>query len=198
LARFQKEDLQLVTTRNAGSALRLTLIAATALSLAACASKPKPAYPTTAPPAAPQAEAPRGPAAPAPQPVTQGALPGSERDFVINIGDRVFFDFDQYSVRTDATPLLEAQAGWLKRYPAVQVRIEGNCDERGTREYNLALGARRANAVREFLVSHGVDAARISTVSFGKEKPIDLGSGEETDQRNRNAHTAVVSGARMQ
>jgi peptidoglycan-associated lipoprotein len=178
--------------------MRLTLIAATALSLAACASKPKPAYPTTAPPpAAP--EAPRGPSAPPPaQPVTQGALPGSERDFVINVGDRVFFDFDQYSVRTDATPLLEAQAGWLKRYPAVQVRIEGNCDERGTREYNLALGARRANAVREFLVARGVDPGRISTVSYGKEKPIDLGSGDETDQRNRNAHTAVVSGARMQ
>lgn len=188
----------MVTTRNAGSAMRLTLIAATALSLAACASKPKPAYPTTAPPpAAP--EAPRGPSAPPPaQPVTQGALPGSERDFVINVGDRVFFDFDQYSVRNDATPLLEAQAGWLKRYPAVQVRIEGNCDERGTREYNLALGARRANAIREFLVSHGVDPGRISTVSYGKEKPIDLGSGDETDQRNRNAHTAVVSGARMQ
>ena len=188
----------MVTTRNAGSAMRLTLIAATALSLAACASKPKPAYPTSAPPpAAP--EAPRSPSAPPPaQAVTQGALPGSERDFVINVGDRVFFDFDQYSVRNDATPLLEAQAGWLKRYPAVQVRIEGNCDERGTREYNLALGARRANAIREFLVSHGVDPGRISTVSYGKEKPIDLGSGDETDQRNRNAHTAVVSGARMQ
>jgi peptidoglycan-associated lipoprotein len=101
-------------------------------------------------------------------------------------------------VRSDAQPLLDSQATWLKRYPAVQVRIEGNCDERGTREYNLALGARRANAVREYLVAHGIPAGRISTVSYGKEKPIDLGSGDEADQHNRNAHTAIVSGARMQ
>ena len=101
-------------------------------------------------------------------------------------------------MRDDAGPILEAQAAWLKRYPAVQVRIEGNCDERGTREYNLALGARRANAVREFLVSHGIEASRISTVSYGKEKPIDNGSGDEADQHNRNGHTALVSGARMQ
>lgn len=182
----------------AGSALRLTLIATAALSVAACASKPKPAYPTTAP-AAPAAEAPRGPATPPPPAaVSQAPLPGSERDFVINVGDRVYFDFDKYDIRSDAQPLLDAQAGWLKRYPAVQVRIEGNCDERGTREYNLALGARRANAVREYLASHGVQAGRISTVSYGKEKPIDLGSGDEADQHNRNAHTAIVSGARMQ
>ncbi len=188
----------MVTILNAGSALRLTLIATAALSLAACASKPKPAYPT-APPVAERPEPPRGPSGPPPaQPVTQNALPGSERDFVINVGDRVYFDFDKYDVRSDAAPLLDAQSGWLKRYPAVQVRIEGNCDERGTREYNLALGARRANAVREYLVSHGIGAARISTVSYGKEKPVDPGSGEEADQHNRNAHTAIVSGARMQ
>jgi peptidoglycan-associated lipoprotein len=188
----------MVSVLNAGSALRLTLVATAALSLAACASKPKPAFPT-APPAAQRPEPPRGPTAPpAPAPVTENALPGSERDFVINVGDRVYFDFDKYDVRSDATPLLDAQAGWLKRYPAVQVRIEGNCDERGTREYNLALGARRANSVREYLVSHGIGAARISTVSFGKEKPIDPGSGEEADQHNRNGHTAIVSGARMQ
>jgi peptidoglycan-associated lipoprotein len=188
----------MVTTRNFGSTLRLTLVATAALSVAACASKPKPAYPT-APPVAQRPEPPRGPTVPPPaQPVTENALPGSERDFVINVGDRVYFDFDRYDVRSDATPLLDAQTGWLKRYPAVQVRIEGNCDERGTREYNLALGARRANAVREYLVSHGVGAARITTVSYGKEKPIDSGSGDEADQHNRNAHTAIVSGARMQ
>ena len=187
----------MVTTRNVGSVLRLTLTAAAALSLAACASHPKPAYPTG--PVAQRPEPPRGPSAPpSPEPVTQNALPGSERDFVINIGDRVYFDFDKYDVRSDAAPLLDAQSSWLKRYPAVQVRIEGNCDERGTREYNLALGARRANSVREYLVSHGIGAARISTVSFGKEKPIDPGSGEEADQHNRNGHTAIVSGARMQ
>jgi peptidoglycan-associated lipoprotein len=174
------------------------LVTASVLSLAACAHKPKPSFPTQAPPPPPQAAPSRPAPAPAPAPVSQAPLPGSERDFVINVGDRVYFDFDKYNVRDDATSILDAQAAWLKRYPAVQVRIEGNCDERGTREYNLALGARRANAVREFLVAHGVEAARISTVSYGKEKPIDTGSGDEADQHNRNGHTALVSGARMQ
>src|SRR6185369_11379207 len=178
---------------NTRSALRLALIAAATVSMAACASKPKPTYPTTAP-APPAAAPPRAPTAPPPAPVSQAPLPGSERDFVINVGDRVYFDFDQYSIRTDAAPLLDAQAAWLTRYPAVQVRIEGNCDERGTREYNLALGARRANAVRDYLASHGVQAGRITTVSYGKEKPVDSGSGEAADQHNRNAHTAIVGG----
>ena len=132
------------------------------------------------------------------EPVSQAPLPGSERDFVVNIGDRVYFDYDKYAVRSDAGPLLDAQSSWLKRFPAVQVRIEGNCDERGTQEYNLALGARRANAIREYLVAHGVGAGRITTVSFGKEKPIDPGTGEAADQHNRNTRTAIVSGARMQ
>lgn len=188
----------MVTSRYFASSLRLGLTAVAVLSVAACASKPKPAFPTTAPPA-PREAPPPAPTAPPPAgPVTQAPLPGSERDFVVNVGDRVYFDFDRYDVRSDAQPLLDAQAGWLQRYPAVQVRIEGNCDERGTREYNLALGARRANAIREYLVSHGIQAARISTVSYGKEKPVDLGSGDEADQHNRNAHTAIVSGARMQ
>lgn len=191
----------MVTIQYAGSALRLTLIAAAAAaSLAACASHPKPSYPTTQAPASQRpSEAQRGPAPSSrPEPVTQNALPGSERDFAINIGDRVYFDYDMYAIRSDAAPLLDAQAGWLKRYPAVQVRIEGNADERGTQEYNLALGARRANAVREYLISHGVDAGRITTVSFGKEKPIDTGVGEQAEAHNRNGHTAIVSGARMQ
>jgi len=92
--------------------------------------------------------------------------------------------------------VLDAQANWLRRYPSVRVRIEGNADERGTREYNLALGARRANSVRDYLVSRGVTSDRISTISFGKEQPIDPGSGEEAWQKNRNARTAIVSGAR--
>ena len=190
----------MLTFRNAGSALRLTLVAAAAASLAACASHPKPAYPTTQGPAAQRpTEGPRGPGPSSrPEPVTQNALPGSERDFTLNIGDRIYFDYDMYTIRADASPILDAQAGWLKRYPAVQVRIEGNADERGTAEYNLALGARRANAVREYLVSHGVEAGRITTVSFGKEKPIDPGAGEVAESHNRNAHTAILSGARMQ
>jgi len=176
---------------NSRAALRLALAAAAAATLAACASKPKPAPVAPPPPPPPPAET-----APPPAPVGETVLPGSERDFVVNVGDRVYFDFDKYDIRTDAQPLLEAQAAWLKRYPVVAVRIEGNCDERGTREYNLALGARRANAVRDFLVARGVAADRISTVSYGKEKPIDAGTGEEADAHNRNAHTAITGGAR--
>lgn len=178
------------TTR---TALRLVLIATAAASMAACASRPKPAGPApTAPPPPAPAEAP----APSSGAVGESVLPGSQRDFVINAGDRVYFDFDRFDVRADAQPILDAQAAWLQRYPAVQVRVEGNCDERGTREYNLALGARRANAVRDYLVAHGVTASRITTVSYGKEKPIDPGTGDEADAHNRNGHTALTSGAR--
>lgn len=175
------------------TALRLVLIAAAAASMAACASRPKPAGPApTAPPPPPPAEQP----APSPGVVGESVVPGSERDFVVNAGDRVYFDFDRFDIRTDAQPILDAQAAWLQRYPAVKVRVEGNCDERGTREYNLALGARRANAVRDYLVAHGIAADRITTVSYGKEKPIDPGTGDEADAHNRNGHTALVSGAR--
>jgi peptidoglycan-associated lipoprotein len=184
----------MVMNLNTRNAFRLALIAGAAASMAACASKPKPSFPTTPPPAAP-APPPTAPAPP-PAPVGQTALPGSEQDFVVNVGDRVYFDFDSYSLRADAEPIIGAQASWLTRYPAVRVRIEGNCDERGTREYNLALGARRANAVRDYLVSHGVSADRISTVSYGKEKPIDAGSGDDADAHNRNSHTTIVGGAR--
>ena len=174
------------------TALRLALVATAAASMAACASRPKPAGPAATAPPPPPAEAPP----PSSGAVGESVLPGSERDFVINAGDRVYFDFDHFDVRADAQPILDAQAAWLQRYSAVQVRIEGNCDERGTREYNLALGARRANAVRDYLVAHGVTAARITTVSYGKEKPIDPGTGDEADAHNRNGHTALVSGAR--
>ncbi|MDO9429771.1 MAG: peptidoglycan-associated lipoprotein Pal [Pseudomonadota bacterium] len=177
---------------NTKHALRLALVAAAALSVTACASRPKPG---PAPePAPPPAVAPTPEPTPAPAP-SASVTPGTIQDFVINIGERVFFDLDSYSVRADAAPLLDAQAAWLVRYPNVQVRIEGNADERGTREYNLALGSRRANSVREHLVSRGVAPSRISTVSFGKERPIDPGSTEEAFQRNRNARTAIVGGA---
>ena len=114
----------------------------------------------------------------------------------MNVGDRVFFDYDKYDVRADARPLLDAQASWLQRYPNVAVRIEGNADERGTREYNFALGARRASSVRDYLVSKGVSAGRIETVSYGKERPFDPGQNEDAWAKNRNGHTAIVGGAR--
>ena len=176
--------------------LRLALVATAACSLAACQSKPKPTYPTQTPSttAPPSTTPPPSTGPVSGQPV--GALPGSAQDFIVNVGDRVYFDTDQHEIREDARPLLTAQADWLKRYSSVVVKIEGNADERGTREYNLALGARRANSVRDFLVAQGVTGARISTISFGKEQPIDAGSGEDAWQKNRNAHTAIVSGAR--
>ena len=165
--------------------------------LTACASHPPP------PPAA-TGGPPRGEAGPPPggyeggppSSVQRGPIPGSEQDFVVNIGDRVYFDFDQASIRADAGPLLEAQSGWLRRYPEIRVRIEGNADERGTREYNFALGARRADAVRDYLVAHGVAAGRISTMSYGKEQPIDGGHDDAAWAKNRNAHTAIAEGAR--
>ncbi len=176
------------------TALRLVLTAAAAASMAACASRPKPSPPAAAAPPPPPAAQP----APTPGAVGESVLPGSERDFVINAGDRVYFDFDRYDIRTDAQPILDAQSAWLKHYPAVRVRIEGNCDERGTREYNIALGARRANAIRDYLVAHGVTADRVTTVSSGKEKPIDPGADEQAWAHNRNGHTAIVSGAQGQ
>ena len=177
---------------NTKHALRLALVAAAALSVTACASRPKPG---PAPePAPPPAVAPTPTPTPAPAP-SATVTPGTIQDFVVNVGERVFFDLDSYSVRADAAPLLDAQAAWLVRYPNVQIRIEGNADERGTREYNLALGSRRANSVREHLVSRGVAPSRISTVSFGKERPIDPGTTEDAFQQNRNARTAIVGGA---
>jgi peptidoglycan-associated lipoprotein len=175
----------------ARDALRLALIGSVAITAAACASRPKP--PPTGP--APQAGATQGGADTGMAQGPTAPAPGSVQDFVINVGDRVYFDFDSYTVRADATPILDGQAGWLQRYPNVRVRIEGNADERGTREYNLALGARRANSVREYLVTQGVAATRIETVSYGKERPIDPGASEDAYQRNRNAHTAITSGA---
>jgi peptidoglycan-associated lipoprotein len=120
--------------------------------------------------------------------------PGSEQDFVVNVGDRIYFDLDSYQISPEAYPRLDAQAAWLARYPQITVRIEGNADERGTREYNLALGARRAESIRNYLIERGVSAARIDTISFGKERPIAAGSNEDSWARNRNGHTAIVSG----
>ena len=183
----------------AKTALRLALVAAAAASMTACASKPKPSY-ATRPAGSDQPSAgpttPGGPGGVSQAPIGSQVSPGSQQDFVVNVGDRVWFDFDAIDIRPDAQPLLDGQAAWLKRYPGVRVRIEGNTDELGTREYNLALGARRANAVRDYLVSRGVTSDRISTVSYGKEQPIDTGTSEDAHAKNRNAHTAIVGGAR--
>jgi peptidoglycan-associated lipoprotein len=176
---------------------RLAMIGLAAASLAACASRPKPAGPQAPQPQPTQpTPPPYTPPANPQSPGNPGPVPGSMQDFVINIGERIYFDTDSYDVRSDAQPTLAAQAQWLNRYPAVRVRIEGNADERGTREYNLALGARRANAVREFLVGQGVSGSRIESLSYGKERPIDPGTGEDSWAKNRNARTAITDGAR--
>ena len=123
-------------------------------------------------------------------------IPGSERDFIVNVGDRVHFLVDQWSLTPQAQETLRKQAAWLNRYPSVTVRIEGHADERGTREYNLALSARRAQAVKRFLISQGVAANRISTIAYGKERPVALCDAERCWAQNRRAVTVITGGAR--
>ena len=120
-----------------------------------------------------------------------GPQPGSAEDFVVNVGDRVFFDFDKYNLMPEARQILEKQAAWLKKYPSVTVSIEGHCDERGTREYNLALGERRANAAKNYLVALGVNPNRLTTISYGRERPAVTGSNEAAWAQNRRAVTVV-------
>jgi peptidoglycan-associated lipoprotein len=178
--------------------VRGALVAVALASVAACSTKPKPG-PDMGPgpgPAQDDGSGPRQLPGGGVDTRPTAPIPGSEQDFVINAGDRVYFDLDEYAIRSDAAPVLDSQAAWLNRYRAVRVRIEGNADERGTREYNFALGARRAEAVRSYLVSRGVDPSRIEVISYGKERPIDPGSNEEAWARNRNAHTAIISGTR--
>ena len=116
-----------------------------------------------------------------------GVLPGSQEDLATRVGDRIFFDSDRSDLRTDARRTVEGWAGWLRQNPTVAATIEGHADERGTREYNLALGERRAAAARNFLISQGIEARRLSTVSFGKERPTVLGSAEPAWAQNRRA-----------
>ncbi|MFN4013964.1 MAG: peptidoglycan-associated lipoprotein Pal [Reyranella sp.] len=122
---------------------------------------------------------------------TTTVTPGSVGDFRQNVGDRVFFDTDSSTVREDGRQTLNRQAEWLKKYGSYQITIEGHCDERGTREYNLALGERRANAARQYLIAQGIPASRIKTVSYGKERPDPVGSDEAAWARNRRAVTAL-------
>lgn len=117
--------------------------------------------------------------------------PGSPGDFQAFAGDRVFFAVDRYDLTEAARLTLERQAEWLQRYPSRSIVVQGHADERGTREYNLALGDRRANAVRNFLVAVGVDPSRVTTVSFGKEQPVALGANEVAWAQNRRGVTIV-------
>lgn len=122
-----------------------------------------------------------------------GPVPGSQADLENAAGHRVYFGYDQYTLTPQAQGTLAKQAAWLQEYPETRIKVAGNCDERGTREYNLALGARRAEAARAYLVSLGVDANRITTVSYGKERPVATGSNEQAWAQNRNSTTTIAA-----
>jgi len=123
--------------------------------------------------------------------VTTGVRAGSQEDLVLNVGDRVFFGFDKYDLTDEAQTTLQRQAAWLGANPAVTLVIEGNTDERGTREYNLALGERRATSVKNYLVTLGVAPGRLSTISYGKERPVALGHNEAAWAQNRRSVSVV-------
>ncbi len=160
--------------------LRVFSVFAAVAMLAACAQAPQST--------ATKAGAGQVAAQPAP---TKGPVAGSPADFVSNVGNTVYFDFDKSNLRPDAQAVLAKQVAWLKQYPAYKITIQGNCDERGTREYNLALGARRANSAKKYMVTNGIAASRISTISFGKERPVCVASTEKCWAENRRDVTVI-------
>lgn len=182
------------------SAVRFGLVAAV-VAVAACAPKKK-----DLPPPPPPATAPMAPVAPpvanrpttVPNPGAVGTtgVPGSTADFVAQAGsDTVYFGYDSYELDEASRTTLGKQAEWLARYPKVKVTVEGHTDDRGTREYNLALGDRRANAAKNFLAAQGVDASRITTISYGKERPAVDGTGDSVWAKNRRAVTVLLGAA---
>lgn len=152
------------------------------LALAACAARP------------PEVGA-GGPGGPGGAGMAGMATPGSPQDFTVNVGDRVFFDTDSSDLNAAARQTLDLQASWLARYPRYAVLIEGHADERGTREYNFALGARRAQAVRDYLTARGVPGNRIRTVSYGKERPAAACTDPHCQAQNRRGVTVLEGGA---
>lgn len=158
-----------------------------ALALVGCASKPKLSPGMADAQASAMGESTLSPSEGAP--FAGSAL---QADLAANAGERVFFALDSYDLDAEAMAMLQRQADWLLRHPGVRAIVAGNCDERGTREYNLALGARRAASAKAVLVSRGVPASRLDTVSYGKERPIAVGSSEADWAQNRNAHTVLI------
>tara|TARA_B100000579_G_scaffold274557_1_gene226850 strand:+ start:148 stop:678 length:531 start_codon:yes stop_codon:yes gene_type:complete len=124
-------------------------------------------------------------------PESASIVPGSQEDLIVNVGDRVFFNYDSSDLDSDAQELLQDQVAWLKQYSDVSVIVEGHCDERGTREYNLALGEKRAQSVKNYLISLGISSDRISTISYGKERPAVVGSNDGAWAQNRRSVTVV-------
>jgi len=172
--------------------LGLSLLAGASLFATACASNPKPE--PTPPPTV--AEAPRpAPVAPTPipsNPAPAGAAAGSKADFAAKSTDRVYFDYDQYNLDDADRRALATQVTWLKQFPSTRVEVQGHADERGTRDYNIALGDRRAQSVSQYLQSQGIAAGRIQTISFGKDKPLDAGHDEAAWARNRNSFSNII------
>jgi peptidoglycan-associated lipoprotein len=166
-------------------AIAVTL--ASALALSACKKEP----PEQLPPP-PQTDV---TPTPTPTPGPLGPIPGTQQHFAqVMMGrDVIYFDTDKFDIDAEDQAALRQQAQYLQQYPNVRATVEGHCDERGTREYNLALGERRANAARNYLVSLGVSGDRITTVSYGKERPVELGSNEAAWARNRRAVTIVLN-----
>ena len=163
--------------------LKLAVLA-TALAMGACAKKPPAVLPE--PPGS-------GASAAGSTDQQAGAVrPGSQADFLGSVpSDRIYFDTDAFNVDDQDRTILDAQAAWLQRYPNVRVTIEGHCDERGTREYNIALGDRRANAAKNYLQGRGIDPGRMTVISWGKERPQALGSDETSWAQNRRSVTVV-------
>ena len=170
--------------------LRVISVLAAVLLLAACQTAPETGKSTTGKGAA-AAPAAAAPATTEQQGGVPSVSPGTEQDLVANVGDRIFFDFDKSDIKADSRTKLDAWADWLKKYPQVTAVIEGHCDERGTREYNLALGDRRATAAKNYLVAKGIPANRVQTISYGKERPAVLGSNEASWAQNRRAVLVV-------
>ena len=170
---------------NIGMKTAMLLVGTAAM--AACSKK----APEVLPPPPPSTTTP----APAPTSTPTGPTVGSQAHFenAVNGQNVIYFDTDRFNIDAEDSARLQTQAQYLARYPQVSITIEGHADERGTREYNLALGERRANAAKNYLVSLGVNAGRVATVSYGKERPVALGSNEEAWARNRRAVSVVVN-----
>ena len=165
------------------------LAGAALIAIAGCSKTPKP---KDLPPPPPSQSAPTPPAPPPPSNDSNGPRPGSRADMIAQAGsDTVHFATDSSDVDSEGQGTLTAQAAWLKRNPGVRVTVEGHCDERGTREYNLALGERRANSAKNFLVNAGVEAGRVTVISYGKEHPLATGSDDAAYAQNRRAVTVV-------
>lgn len=175
--------------------ISLSALAIATLAASACASNPPPEpapTPTETAVVTPPVTPPLPPTRVTPPPTPPGPAAGSKADFAVKATDRVYFDYDKYNLDADDMRSLASQVSWLKQFPSTRVEVQGHADERGTRDYNIALGERRAQSVKTYLMSQGIAEARIQTISFGKDKPLDMGHDEAAWSRNRNSYTNVI------